>query len=167
MLGLPKRNGDNHAGEIASMSLELLAILKNYKIIHRPGEKLRLRIGIHSGPVVVGVVGIKMPRYCLFGDTVNTASRMESHGLPSRIHCSEHCKNILDKLGGYYLEERGLIDMKGKGQVLTYWLNGEDTICRFRRLSEAVAAESGCNSTRLLCYKYHTTIMYNLCTVAS
>jgi len=45
MLGLPKRNGDNHAGEIASMSLELLAILKNYKIIHRPGEKLRLRIG--------------------------------------------------------------------------------------------------------------------------
>lgn len=78
--GLPKRNDDNHAGEIASMALHLLSEIQNFEIRHRTGERLKLRIGIHSGQCVAGVVGHKMPRYCLFGDTVNTASRMESSG---------------------------------------------------------------------------------------
>lgn len=78
--GLPIRNGDEHAAEIASMSLHLLDSVKKFRIKHRPSEQLKLRIGIHSGPVCAGVVGLKMPRYCLFGDTVNTASRMESTG---------------------------------------------------------------------------------------
>ena len=78
--GLPNRNGIMHAGEIASMSLHLLEALNDFKIRHRENETIRLRIGIHSGSCVAGVVGLKMPRYCLFGDTVNTASRMESTG---------------------------------------------------------------------------------------
>ncbi|KAG8192571.1 hypothetical protein JTE90_015205 [Oedothorax gibbosus] len=124
--GLPIKNGDIHAAEIASMALHLLEAVKKFVIKHRPKDSLMLRIGIHSGAVCAGVVGQKMPRYCLFGDTVNTASRMESTGLPLRIHCSEACKILLDKLGGYKLDERGVISIKGKGEMSTYWLEGQE-----------------------------------------
>ncbi|XP_038064179.1 guanylate cyclase 32E-like [Patiria miniata] len=124
--GLPIRNGIRHAGEIASTALHLLTAVKEFHIRHKPDEILKLRIGIHSGPVVAAVVGLAMPRYCLFGDTVNTASRMESNGQPLKIHCSGQCRENLVSLEGYDLEERGLVAMKGKGELLTYWLVGQD-----------------------------------------
>ncbi|KAB0802102.1 hypothetical protein PPYR_04288 [Photinus pyralis] len=147
--GLPILNGRKHAAEIATMSLDLLSKVKNFSIRHRPGTKLLLRIGIHSGPVCAGVVGLKMPRYCLFGDTVNTASRMESTGLPLKIHCSQQTMELLSMLGGYYLIPRGEVSIKGKGNQPTYWLLGEDPVSgklrkfeRERRLNNGIGPKS-------------------------
>ncbi|XP_074039726.1 guanylyl cyclase at 32E [Leptinotarsa decemlineata] len=136
--GLPLRNGDRHAGEVASMALHLLTKIKKFQIKHRQGEVLQLRIGIHSGHVVAGVVGLKMPRYCLFGDTVNTASRMESSGQAFRIHISHATYLLLQRLGGYTCEERGVIPIKGKGDMQTYWLVGDDPVQRMARIREDI-----------------------------
>ncbi|XP_046340385.2 uncharacterized protein LOC124121432 [Haliotis rufescens] len=124
--GLPIRNGNLHAGEIATMSLDLLSSMIGFKIRHMPEEILQLRVGMHSGPAVAGVVGLKMPRYCLFGDTVNTASRMESSSIALRIHMSSKTADILMVLGGYKLDCRGEREVKGKGVMTTYWLMGKD-----------------------------------------
>ncbi|XP_042660811.1 atrial natriuretic peptide receptor 2 [Tyto alba] len=123
--GLPVRNGKLHAREIVRMALALLEAVKTFKIRHRPNDQLRLRIGVHTGPVCAGVVGLKMPRYCLFGDTVNTASRMESNGQALKIHISSTTKEVLDEFGCFELELRGDVEMKGKGKMRTYWLLGE------------------------------------------
>ncbi|GAB1599922.1 atrial natriuretic peptide receptor 1-like [Argonauta hians] len=123
--GLPIRNGKNHVGEIAGMSLQLLQKVNTFVVKHRPTEILKLRIGIHSGPCVAGVVGTKRPRYCLMGDTVNTASRMESFGEPLRIHCSEATKELLDEVQGFKVQLRGDLEIKGKGIMRTYWLIGK------------------------------------------
>ncbi|XP_073998591.1 guanylyl cyclase at 32E [Rhodnius prolixus] len=142
--GLPVRNGDRHAGETASMALHMLDSIRRLEIRHRPGEPLKLRIGIHSGQCVAGVVGLKMPRYCLFGDTVNTASRMESTGEAFKIHISSTTKELLDRLGGYTCEERGIVHIKGKGEMLTYWLIGEDRAMRLARLQEIIQNSLSC-----------------------
>ncbi|XP_026147785.1 retinal guanylyl cyclase 2 [Mastacembelus armatus] len=124
--GLPKRNGNKHAAEIANMSLNILSSVGTFHMRHMPDVPVRIRIGLHSGPCVAGVVGLTMPRYCLFGDTVNTASRMESTGLPYRIHVNMSTVKILHSLNeGYKIEVRGKTELKGKGVEETYWLVGK------------------------------------------
>ncbi|XP_029360822.1 atrial natriuretic peptide receptor 1-like [Echeneis naucrates] len=123
--GLPVRNGKLHGREISRMALALLDAVRTFKIRHRPEQQLKLRIGIHSGPVCAGVVGLKMPRYCLFGDTVNTSSRMESSGEALKIHVSAATRDVLLEFNCFQLELRGEIEVKGKGKMTTYWLLGE------------------------------------------
>lgn len=123
--GLPERI-DDHADQIATMALDLLYVCGKFRIRHMPTVPLMLRIGLHTGPVVSGVVGLTMPRYCLFGDTVNTASRMESTSSAYRIHMSQTTERKLRILGGYQIEYRGKIELKGKGKHDTYWLIGKE-----------------------------------------
>ncbi|XP_060074687.1 atrial natriuretic peptide receptor 1-like [Ylistrum balloti] len=125
--GLPVRNGNLHSKEIANMALSLLASVDTFKIRHQPDMKLQLRIGIHTGPCAAGVVGRTMPRYCLFGDTVNMASRMESNGEALRVHMSSATYKSMCEHQGYDIQERGNIEIKGKGTVKTYWLLGRSS----------------------------------------
>ncbi|NXS72520.1 GUC2C protein, partial [Pandion haliaetus] len=125
--GLPNRNGNRHAVDISMMALDILSFMGSFELRHLPGLPVWIRIGIHSGPCAAGVVGIKMPRYCLFGDTVNTASRMESTGLPLRIHVSGSTINILKRTDcQFQYEVRGETYLKGRGTEITYWLTGTE-----------------------------------------
>ena len=124
--GIPKKNGNRHASEICTMALHILSVVETFSFSKNPELQLKVRIGINSGPAVAGVVGSKMPRYCLFGDTVNTASRMESTSLPSKIQISEMTKKLITSAGGFDVFQRGSIDVKGKGKMMTYFLTGKD-----------------------------------------
>ncbi|KAM9827809.1 retinal guanylyl cyclase 2-like [Neosynchiropus ocellatus] len=122
--GVPNRNGNRHAAEVSNMSLDILHSIGAFKIKHMPEIKVKIRIGLHSGPLVAGVVGLTMPRYCLFGDTVTTASHMEASGLPYRIHISLSTVKVLTSLKlGYHIETR---KAQVKGTVDTYWLMGRE-----------------------------------------
>jgi class 3 adenylate cyclase len=115
--GLPERRAD-HAPAAARMAQGMLEAVA--RIAGETGEALALRIGLHSGPVVAGVIGTKKFSYDMWGDTVNTASRMESHGVPGAVHCSEATAALLQ--AGFALTARGGIEVEGKGEMHTFLL---------------------------------------------
>ena len=111
---------DDHAEVIAAMALELLGAVE--RIGRELGAPLQVRIGIASGPVIAGVLGTRKLAYDLWGDTVNTASRMESHGVPGRVHVDASTHACLADL--FDFECRGTIEVKGLGPRTTYFLRG-------------------------------------------
>jgi len=120
--GVPKKNGDKHAAEICNMALELKAACGSVVRPDIAPRTITIQAGIHTGKIVAGVVGSKMPRYCLFGDTINTTSRMQSSGEANKIQISKTTWLLLSMKGGFMMEERGMIEVKGKGEMQTYWL---------------------------------------------
>jgi class 3 adenylate cyclase len=97
------------------------------QVISPLGERLRIRVGIHTGPAVGNIVGRQRPRFCLFGQTVNTAARMESHGLPGMIQISGTTFDRLRQPETSNARYRGRIDVKGMGPVETFLVAGRDT----------------------------------------
>ncbi|HLO49756.1 MAG TPA: adenylate/guanylate cyclase domain-containing protein [Kamptonema sp.] len=117
--GLPTPRPD-HAEAIAEMALDMQA--KIAQMPPKADQTLSIRIGINTGPVEAGVIGTKKFTYDLWGDTVNTANRMESHGIPGAIQVTVATyERLSDK---YIFEERGVIPVKGKGDMMTYLLTG-------------------------------------------
>uniref|UniRef100_A0AC35TG48 Guanylate cyclase n=1 Tax=Rhabditophanes sp. KR3021 TaxID=114890 RepID=A0AC35TG48_9BILA len=121
--GVPIENGDKHVFEIAEIALMLRDNSLKFVLSKSPEWKLEIRIGFHMGTIAAGIIGLKAPRYCLFGDTVNFASRMQSNCPPNQIQLSEVTANMLMKNEDYKLTKRGIVQVKGKGDVNTYWLN--------------------------------------------
>ena len=115
--GVPKKIED-HAKKLGLFALEIIDFLESRNASSR--QKLHLRIGIHTGPVIAGVIGTKKFSYDLWGDTVNTASRMESHGSSGKIQVSEAFRKQTRDI--FEFEKRKRIEVKGKGKMQTYFL---------------------------------------------
>lgn len=110
----------NHASLAAEMALDMLAVIEEFN--QKNGKSFNVRIGMNTGPVVAGVIGIKKFSYDLWGDTVNIASRMETTGVPGAIQVSPVTYDLLQQ--EYQFVERGCISIKGKGDMKTYLLTG-------------------------------------------
>ena len=131
--GIPLATED-HAERIARFGLDMMSIMGKYSMANSESEQtkaLQIRVGIQTGPVVAGVIGKKKFSYDLWGDTVNIASRMESHGEAGKIHVTEQVYHLLytkplakEQTPRFSFQERGEIVVKGKGTMKTYFLTG-------------------------------------------
>ena len=110
-----------HCAAVAAFALAMVEAASEFTALD--GSRLQIRVGIHTGPLVGGVTGRLRFIYDLWGDTVNTASRMESHGAPGRIQVTEAVHAALG--ASFTFEERGTVEVKGRGPMTTWWLIGQ------------------------------------------
>ena len=115
VMGCPDKKVD-HAELAVQFSLDIMDMLKRFKT--SLGSSITIRIGLHSGPITCGVLGDLNPHWCIVGDTVNTASRMESSSTPGRIHISEATYGLIKKTGKFKVEGPEPMDIKGKGMMV-------------------------------------------------
>lgn len=118
--GLPEAR-DDHAAAVVETGLDMVAAMDRFN--QSRNTELKMRIGIHSGPVVAGVIGKHKFTYDIWGNTVNVASRMESSGSPGRVHISAQTADLLGP--SFVLESRGLVEAKGLGEVATFFVNDQ------------------------------------------
>ncbi|KAI9331466.1 nucleotide cyclase [Obelidium mucronatum] len=120
VIGAPDRIPD-HAERAANFAIDVIRMVQDFRTIK--DEEIVTRIGLNSGPITAGILGDSNPHWCIVGDAVNTASRMESTSKPMRIHISENTYKLINGKG-FKIEGPDVMNIKGKGTMNTYWLNG-------------------------------------------
>lgn len=118
--GAPRPRSD-HAHALANLALEMREYITSLPI--RKGKRIDFRVGINSGPVIAGVIGKQKFHYDVWGDAVNTASRMESHGVSGKIQIASGAYELVK--GEFICEPRGEVEIKGKGKLMTWFLEGQ------------------------------------------
>lgn len=121
VMGCPERRSD-HAVRAVDFAIDIVEMIKTFKT--QMGSSIQIRVGLNSGPITAGVLGEMNPHWCIVGDTVNTASRMESTSKAMHIHISESTKELADKSGKFIITGPDVLNVKGKGTMATYWVGG-------------------------------------------
>ncbi|GMT29622.1 hypothetical protein PFISCL1PPCAC_20919, partial [Pristionchus fissidentatus] len=123
--GIPEMEDNCDICEVCQIAIQFQKFVHDHYVIpHRPEHKLKIKVGIHSGALASGILGSTAPRFCVFGDTVNVASRMGSTSEPGRIQMSETAAHLLKSKfeHRFVIQERGIVNIKGKGPCTTFWL---------------------------------------------
>jgi class 3 adenylate cyclase/bacteriorhodopsin len=120
--GAPSRVPD-HAERATNFAIDIIKMGMSFRTLNN--EEIQIRVGLNSGPITAGILGDSNPHWCIVGDTVNTASRMESTSKPGRIHISENTF-VLIKDKGFNISSPEVMNIKGKGTMNTYWVNGKN-----------------------------------------